>query len=89
MATTSNALGFFVLHVGGNRYGVKAPTATMLGCSYDAVVRRIARRDQHCVAFASESSAARIADAVSGALYCEGRQSETFFGMTPRYSRMN
>ncbi len=31
MATTSNALGFFVLHVGGNRHGVKTPTATIFG----------------------------------------------------------
>jgi hypothetical protein len=82
MATTSNALGFFLLHVDGNRYGVKTPTATMLGCSYDAVVRRIERRHQHRAAFAIEFSAARIVEAVSGALYSEERQSETFFGMT-------
>jgi hypothetical protein len=36
------ALGFFVLHVGGRRYGVYEPEATMLANSFDDVQERIA-----------------------------------------------
>ncbi|MGD9724686.1 MAG: Imm42 family immunity protein [Pirellulales bacterium] len=41
------ALGLFVLHVGGQRFGVYAPDATMLACSFDSVVQRIEHRGLH------------------------------------------
>jgi hypothetical protein len=31
------ALGYFVIYVCGRSYGVRAPDATMLACSFDAV----------------------------------------------------
>lgn len=79
---SQRALGFFVIHVGGKSYGVRSPEATLLACSFDAVGRRIARRGQHCVVFGSEATAAKIVDAVHGAMYDEARQDERFFGMS-------
>ena len=43
------ALGFFVLHLNGTSYGVRAPDATLLACSFDAVVVRLHRRGSHVV----------------------------------------
>lgn len=31
------ALGFFVIHISGQAFGVKEPDATMLGCSFGEV----------------------------------------------------
>lgn len=74
------ALGLFVLHVGGHRYGVYEPDATMLACSFEAVERRITNRGSHSVAFADEADAAKIADAVHNAVYAEVPY-ECCFGM--------
>jgi hypothetical protein len=75
------ALGYFVIHLRGNAYGVRSPDATMLGCSFDAVVRRLAQRGEHRADFGAESTAADIADAVLAAEYDGNRQHESFFGM--------
>jgi hypothetical protein len=64
------ALGLFVIHVGGFRYGVYQNDASMLGVSFDEVGRRIARRGQHTAPFV-EFDAAAIADAYRGAIYGE------------------
>ncbi|HEY4258760.1 MAG TPA: Imm42 family immunity protein [Schlesneria sp.] len=64
------ALGLFVIHVGGFRYGVYQDDASMLGNSFDEVGSRLARRGQHTAPFAALDAAA-IADAYRGALYCE------------------
>jgi hypothetical protein len=77
-------LGFFVLHIGGKHYGVRAPEATLLACSFDAVKRRISRRGRHVAVFGQEPSVAGIVDAVQAAMYDTKRQGETFFGM-PAY----
>lgn len=76
------ALGFFVLHVGGLRYGVFEPGATLLANSFDEVGRRISERDSHTCAFASEPDAASIADAVRLAIYVEGPDEDRFFGLS-------
>lgn len=81
------ALGFFAIHLDGKTYGVRKPDASLLACSFDAVVRRIARRGTHCVSFASEPDAARIADLVRAAMYDAGRQDEMFFGMSAEEMR--
>src|SRR5258708_2495235 len=65
------ALGFFVIHVGGHRYGVYKPDATMLACSFDEVKRRIDDRGGHAVPFAAELDAGKIADALLAAVYSE------------------
>ena len=71
------ALGFFVLYVKGNCYGVRKEDATMLGCSYDEVKRRISKRGQHIADFA-KLEAGQIADAFRSALYAE-IQEESYF----------
>jgi hypothetical protein len=81
-ALGQRALGFFIIYVGGKGYGVRSPEATLLACSLDAVRRRIARRGTHDAPFGSEPSATKVVDAVRAVMYDEGRQGETFFGMS-------
>jgi hypothetical protein len=52
------ALGCFLIHVGGRSFGVRAPDASMLACSFDAVGRRLARRGCHVSAFAGADALA-------------------------------
>ena len=63
------ALGFFVIHVSGRRYGVHSPEATMLACSFDQVENRTARCGTHTTPFAAEISGGEIADAFLAAVY--------------------
>jgi hypothetical protein len=72
------ALGFFVIHVGGRRYGVYTPDATMLACSVDEVRNRITSRGRHFAPFAAEVDAGKIADAFRSAIYAE-QQKERYF----------
>jgi hypothetical protein len=65
------ALGFFVVHIGDRTYGVRAPDASMLACSLDAVNDCRRRRGTHCVPFLSEIDAALIAEAFLDANYRE------------------
>jgi hypothetical protein len=78
---SQRGLGYFVIYVGGNRYGIRAPDATLLACSLDSVRRRIARRGTHVAPFATESSAKAIVDAFHGVTYDADRQDEIFFGL--------
>jgi hypothetical protein len=64
-------LGFFVIHVGGRRYGVHEPDATMLACSFDGVEQRIANRGQHTAPFATEMDPRNIAHAFREAMYSD------------------
>jgi hypothetical protein len=73
-------LGFFVIHVGGRRFGVYGPEATMLACSFDEVQRRVVGRGTHTASFAAESDAGKIADAFRNAIYAEV-QNESYFGI--------
>lgn len=73
-------LGFFVIHIGGQCYGVKSPDATLLANSFDDVERRVAMRGSHSVPFATEADAGKIADAFRNAIYAE-RQQESYFGI--------
>jgi hypothetical protein len=76
-------LGFFVIHVGGRRYGVYSPDATMLACSLDTVEKRIAHRGKHTSPFATELDAGKIADAVRNAIYAnEDERDESYFGVS-------
>lgn len=43
----SLALGYFLIYVGNMKYGVKEADATMLGCSYGEVQRRLSKRGTH------------------------------------------
>jgi hypothetical protein len=74
------ALGFFVIHVNGHRYGVHAPDATMLACSFNEVERRIAHRGTHTAPFAIEPDAGKIADAYRNAFFAD-EPKPSFFGI--------
>jgi hypothetical protein len=63
------ALGFFVIHLAGRGYGVKTPDATMLGCSFEEVGRRLSWRGKHHEGIVSGLSAGDIADAFTAAIY--------------------
>lgn len=76
------ALGFFVVHVGGNSYGVRAPDATLLACSFDEVQRRVVRRGMHCVNISADADALKVAEAVLAATYNEARPDAVLFGMS-------
>lgn len=65
------ALGFFVIHLGGIVYGVKAPDATLLACSFDQVGKRIVSRGEHEAFFSCHDDSGEIADAVTSAIYGE------------------
>jgi hypothetical protein len=65
------ALGFFVIHVGGRRFGVHKPDATLLACSFDQVHKRLASRGEHTAPFATEPDAGKIADAFRQAIFSD------------------
>lgn len=74
-------LGFFTVFIDGMRYGVQAPDATMLACSFDSVEARLARRGTHTATFAEGVDGNAVADAVRDALYAPDQEARTFFGM--------
>lgn len=74
------ALGCFTVYVGGFRYGVDEPEATLLANSFDEVGRRIVSQGKHEVGF-SLAPAAEIADAVIAGLYAETDEDESLFGL--------
>ncbi|HSI63045.1 MAG TPA: Imm42 family immunity protein [Candidatus Saccharimonadia bacterium] len=76
------ALGYFCIHVTGKRHGVFAPDATMLGCSFDAVEKRLTGRGSHVAPFAAEADGGLIADSVYRAIYASDQENLTFFGMS-------
>lgn len=81
------ALGFFVLHIGGRVYGVRAPDATMLANSFDQVRERLADRGTHIAPFAAHQDAGKIADAYRLAGYAPDQETKSFFGMPqPEFS---
>ena len=77
----ARALGFFVIHIGGRRYGVHEPDASWLACSFDEVERRLAERGTHTAPFSSEPDAGKIADAQYDARYAPDQEDEWFFGI--------
>ena len=76
----ARALGFFTVHVGGRRYGVPEPDATLMACSLDEVEQRIAERGGHTTQFSCEPDAGKIADAFRDAIYNEEAR-ESYFGI--------
>lgn len=74
------ALGYFVIHIQGNIYGVREPDASMLACSFDAVADRIKRRGKHISPLGQED-AANIAEAYRSVLYVDDQPDRCFFTM--------
>ena len=82
------ALGFFVIHISGHRYGVHRSDATMLARSFDEVGRRVNDRGAHTVPFSTDSDAGKIADAFRSAVYAD-EQEPSYFGITlPEFCEM-
>jgi hypothetical protein len=79
---SQRALGYFVIHVGGKKYGVHAPEATLLACSLDAVHRRIVQRGAHSMSIGADADALTLAEAVLTVAYDEVSPSAAFFGMS-------
>jgi hypothetical protein len=74
-------LGFFVLHVPGQSYGIKSPGQSMLACSFDEVGTRMIGRGTHQAPFV-EAAAIDIANAYTNAIYLDNNENETYFGMS-------
>ena len=77
----ARALGYFVLHIAGERYGVSAPEASLLACSLDEVEARLGRRGTHIAPFAGGVDGGKIADAFRDAVYAPDQEEKSFFGM--------
>jgi len=68
------AWGWFVFHLGGERYGRVMPWGTALGCSYDAVVERCDRRGAHVSPLGDGFAAIQIATMVERTIYDTDRE---------------
>lgn len=77
------ALGSFVIHVGGRAYGVDAPNASMLGCSFEEVENRLQRRGTHLLPFLTKAPASEIAKAYIDAIYRDALRTD-YFGLSKR-----
>ena len=73
-------LGFFVVHVAAQRYGIKSPGQSMLACSLDQVGTRITGRGTHHAPFA-EATAIDINDYTS-TVYLDNNGNEMYFGLS-------
>lgn len=76
------ALGYFVIYVGAQRYGIEAPDASMLACSFDEVARRLTARGKHVAPFSSFSDVAEIVRAHNKTIWEGGSKDCNFFGMS-------
>lgn len=64
------ALGYFIISLGNQKYGVEKSDATMLACAVDDVRSRLANRGRH-ISKLSELNCADIADTLYKAEYVE------------------
>lgn len=74
-------LGFFVLHLQGNVYGVRERDATALACSYDSVGDILDNRGLHEVKLLQDADAHAIAEAFRMVHYFPDQEDCLFFGM--------
>lgn len=79
--TSLRALGYFLIHVGGLKYGVDDPDASILACSFDEVERRIAFQGKHTAPLMSASAAFALAEAAYDVIYSE-QPRESYLGIT-------
>lgn len=79
---SQRALGYFVIHVAGQVYGVRAPDATLLACSFDAVSRRLDRRGSHAAGFGIGMAAEELARSVHAVLYEDGVPERGYLGLS-------
>lgn len=69
--TSQQALGFFLIHLGGVEFGVRDSEATLLGCSIDTVEQRLATRGCHVSERLASLSAKELADLYLSSFYDE------------------
>lgn len=75
------ALGYFTFHIGGRRFGVCEPDATLLACALDRVDERLARRGTHTASFC-HAPAGEIVDAILDAIYNPEPRADFFFDLS-------
>jgi hypothetical protein len=75
---SQRALGYFVIHVGGSRFGRNSPEATLLACSFDTVKQRLEKAGSHVLPFLKDEEGVKIADAVIASMYELSPQNEKF-----------
>jgi hypothetical protein len=63
------ALGYMVMHVSGQSFGVRGPNATLLACSLDALEQRILKRGMHVLDIFEGRNARYIAESTHRAIY--------------------
>lgn len=78
---SQRALGFFVIHVCGRRFGVQEPDASMLGCSFEEVNSRLQRCGTHCARVLRDINAADVAEAYLDAIYRDTSRTD-YFGLS-------
>jgi len=74
-------LGYFVIHVGGESYGIRSSGQSMLACSFDEVGRRITQRGAHRAPFA-EAAAIDIANAYISSVYLDNKEEQKYFNLS-------
>jgi hypothetical protein len=74
-------LGFFVVHVRGQSYGIRDPNATMLGLPLQTVSEFIAQRGTRRFPVGEEPDGRLLAGSIQASMNPD-RQHELFFGMT-------
>lgn len=79
---SQRALGYFLIHIGGNQHGEKRRDASMLACSFDGVGERLARRGMHEMRCVSDVGAALIVRAFLDANF-DNEPRDSYFGLAP------
>jgi len=74
-------LGFFVIHVEGCAYGISKPDATLLACSFDAVVERLEKKGTHVAPFSNYPDGELIAQACYDMNYGDGCDADEVLGI--------
>ncbi len=75
-------LGFFLVHLEGCSYGVVKPDATLLACSFDAVLNRLVKRGTHLANFSNESNGLLIAQTFYDVIYGDVCDKELLLGLS-------
>lgn len=78
---SSQALGYFVIHIEGTAYGVREADATMLGCSYDEILSRLKRAGDHQFPLLTGQSGNDAAQAYLDCIYRDTLR-EDYFGLS-------
>jgi hypothetical protein len=76
------ALGFFVIYIKGECYGVRDPQATMIACSLNEVENRLSNRGFHVAPFAEIAEESQLAIAFTRAIYAPEQENEYYFGLS-------